>query len=130
MPDFNAWLGASSRLGAVSTTRDVVRRIAEYPTTIIMVSRVSGGALPANQVVRLEQASGNGSALDEREGANLSISLDTVMVLGYRGATGYTNTDLKRGDRFRVAGRAVTYEVVNVVETMTDRLLAAVRIMA
>lgn len=130
MPNFNNWLTSSERLTEPNRALDVARRIAEHPTSITVVSRVSGGALPAVQTVRLEQASGTGSALDEREGANLAVSLDTVMVLGYKNAAGFTDTDLKRGDRFVVTGRNASYEVVNIVETMTDRLLAAARIIA
>lgn len=130
MPNFNNWLESSSRLSSGGNrVRLVAQRIAQEPTTITIVSRVAGSP-PADQVVRLEQASGNGSTLDEREGTNLSVSLDTVMVLGYKNHPTIANTDLKRGDRFKVAGRAVIYEVVNVVETMTDRLLASARVRA
>lgn len=124
MPDFNNYLSQYPNILMLAQSALVARWIDEKPSTITIVDR-AGSAVAGTQLVRIEPVSNEVLA---RMGENVLVEDEHVIVHGYKNATGFTDTNLKRGDAFTVAGMDGLFTVLNVVETMTDRLLATVKV--
>lgn len=105
MPSISNYLSTIGESRAV----DAWARIQGKPTAIVVV-RGKNTTLAA-QTVRLEASSNPTEVKGEGDGS--SARLD-VVVFGVKGHPTVANTDLKRDDRFAVAG--VQYKVVHVVE--------------
>jgi hypothetical protein len=119
MPNFNGWLGDSTRtaawLGTVDRGIDTARLIAEKPDSITV--RRDGSDLAA-QVVRLEPY----SMPVERNGQIMTVSMEGVLITGYKGHPTISDTNIQRGDRFWAGDQE--YDVIQVIGNLPDRLLA------
>ena len=119
MPDFNAWTGDAVPLTGWTDDNDRAHdtaRLIAAKSSSITVSRPSG-ALDA-QTVRLEPAGSAGEA----SGTNMVISKAGIVIIGYKDHPTITDTNLRRGDRFLIAGQK--YSVTQVLPDIPSRLLA------
>lgn len=108
----NAWLGSNNIALPSAEERAFLawRRISDRPTSITIV-RGSGASKQtlAAQTVRLEW---DNTAV-ERDGQIVSSGVQKCVVFGVRDHATATDTNILRGDRFRVDG--VEYEVVSIM---------------
>lgn len=119
MPDFNAYLSNYPNIPMLNQTSVVARFIDEKPSVITIQDR-NGSAVVGTQTVRIEPMSNQAR---EQIGANVVTEQEYVMIHGYKNHPTITDTDLRRGDRFTVDNMGGLYDVINIVETFTDRLL-------
>ena len=101
--------------------RDTALLIADKSTSITVLR---GGVAQAAQTVRIEE---NRSQRQVVTNAGQVYQVDAI-VIGYKGTPGVTDTDLKPGDRFAIAG--TRYEVIMLVVGLTDGLQAYARVIA
>ena len=124
MPNLENYLANYPTFVAVNNAQFVARFIDEKPSVITIVDRF-GSAVAGTQTVRIEPMS---NLAREQTGINVVTEEEFVIVHGYKNATGFTNTDLRKGDRFTVDNMSGLYDVVNVVEAFSDRLLVMARV--
>jgi len=107
MPDLNAWLSQRGRRGLPTTARAVRawQRILDRPSSVVVYR---GGTAQAAQTVRVEF----GDVVNARRDAG-EASARTVTLLGVADHPEAADTDLRKGDRFTLAG--AQYEVVDVI---------------
>lgn len=123
MPSIDAWMGdafpLSTWLDDADKSVDAARLIADKSTSITVIR--AGSALSA-QTVRLEALRSESTV--QTEGGDTAV-VDAV-VIGYKGHSTITDTDLQRGDRFAVDGQ--TYDVMTIVPGTVDSLQAYVKV--
>ncbi len=107
MPDLDAWLSQRGRRAISAATRAVRawQRILDRPSSVVVYR---GGAAQAAQTVRVEF---EGGATFRREAGEASAR--TVTLLGVADHPEEADTDLRKGDRFTLAG--AQYEVKDVI---------------
>jgi predicted ATP-binding protein involved in virulence len=119
MSKADSWLGSTAVLSAVTTqearANDTARRIAEKTTSIVVIR--AGTALAA-QNVRIDPLAAPG----EQSGEAGTVSRARMLVMGYKDHATIPNTNLQRGDRFKVGG--VMYDVIDVTLGISGRLVA------
>ena len=105
MPSIDNWTGSSAPLSSyldVDQGVDTAILIADKSTSITLIR---DGAALAAQTVRIEQLDADSSVGSQgRETGTYDVG-----IIGYKGHPTMADTDIRRGDRFAVAG--VLYEV-------------------
>ena len=115
----SVWLGDTESAGTwldmgIDRARDTARRIAQKPTTITVVR---SGVTAWTETVRLEAYQNP----IERTNPTNTTSKQKVLVIGYKGHPAIDDTDLQRGDRFKVGEQL--FEVIDEAVGLTDRLI-------
>ena len=119
MTKADTWLGSAAILSGMVTqetrANDTARRIAEKPTSIVVIR---AGVAQAAQTVRIDSLDAPG----EQTGEPGTVARTRVLVIGYKDHATIANTSLQRGDRFKVSG--VMYDVIDITPGISGRLLA------
>lgn len=119
--NFSNWLQSDPLFpGAYNRAELVGVRIAEKPTSIVI--QRDGAADLAAQTVRIEPMSYSSETL----GQNATVSKATLVITGYKGHPSVPDTNIRRGDRF--VAHNVLYDVIEVVHSFTDRVVATARV--
>ena len=113
MPDFDRWLGTSSRFAPQTSARASAawRRIQDKPSAVTLKR---GTTLQTAQTMRVEIA----NSASEQRGVNATPGQYTAVLFGVRGHASVADTDIQRGDQVVLSGRL--YEVVSVIETIGE----------
>jgi hypothetical protein len=119
MSKADLWLGSTAILSAVTTqetrANDTARRIAEKTSSIVVIR---AGATLAAQNVRLDPLGAPGEQTSDPG----TVARARMLVMGYKDHATITDTNLQRGDRFKVGG--VMYDVIDLTLGISGRLLA------
>lgn len=121
MVNFSNWLGTDTVLPDGYNRAELVGvRIQEKPTSIVIMR--DGAADLAAQTVRIEPMGYS----SETEGQINTPSQATLVIMGYKGHPTVADTNIRRGDRF--VAHDVLYDVIEVVHSFTDRVVATARV--
>jgi hypothetical protein len=119
MARLDAWLGNTSPLSTWTDDHDMAVDtailIADKPQSITVTR---GGSALSAQTVRVDSLSGSRQITTSAG----QVHQAEAIVLGYKGHSTITNTDLLPGDRFKVGG--TLYEVIALVPNTLDGLQA------
>lgn len=122
MPDVDAWLGDTQALanwrGQEERAHDTARIIADDPSSITVFR---GGVAQTAQTVRVNMLNPS-SSNRERLGEVGSAGTLQAQIMGYKGHPTITDTDLQRGDQFKLGD--VLYRVTMIYPELDDRLIA------
>lgn len=127
MSAISQWLGSSDVLSDwldADRAYDTARKIAARTSSVAVIR---DGVKQDAQNVRIELlSSGMVANVFDREGYNLAVGQEAMLLIGYKSHPTITDTDLKRGDRFRYPDTASGdwYEVNFIINNIPDRLLA------
>lgn len=123
MASIDAWQGnafpLADWLDDVDRATDTARLIADKSTSI---TPIRGGLAQSATTVRIEFL----ARPREVQGEGGQTALVDVLVVGYKGHAEISDSDLRRGDRFTVAG--VAYEIVVIAPGFADMLQAYARV--
>lgn len=126
MPDVDSWLGDIQPLatwrGQEERAHDTARIIADKSSSITVIR--AGVALDA-QTVRVDLVN-LGNTNRERFGEASSAGAMVAQITGYKGHPTITDTDLQRGDQFKVGDTSL--RVMMVYPGYSDRLLAVAEV--
>lgn len=125
MPDINAWLGVNPPLELWTSNEDRSYDTARAVNAKkVLITILRDGIELTPQYVRIEVY--RHPSKFRGLGMNEEIAEETVMIIGFKDNPIMPDTDIRRGDRFRIDN--MSYDVTQVLQETGPRLIAIAKV--